>query len=270
MRVRRILAAALAAAGLVAVTQTPVSATPVTYYLSLGDSLSQGYMPGHGDTNQGYPDVVYASLKAKHPGLELVKLGCSGETTVTLIDGTHCRYEAGSQLAAAKKFLTDHRGQVSYVTLDVGGNDVKGCAAGGSINVSCIADVLFKAPANLQKIASEVRKAGGPQPAYAGMTYYDPFLASWLTGNETLARESALLLNGFNGTESLVYGLNVFRVIDVSAVFATNDYTVPAGGTLPLNVTRLCAWTYMCAQGDIHPNATGYQQIANAFLRQLN
>ena len=36
----------MAAAGLVAVTQSPVSAAPVTYYLSLGDSLSQGHMPG--------------------------------------------------------------------------------------------------------------------------------------------------------------------------------------------------------------------------------
>jgi lysophospholipase L1-like esterase len=262
--------AALTAVGLVAAVQTPVSATPVTYYLSLGDSLSKGYMPGHGDTNQGYPDVVYASLKAKHPGLELVKLGCSGETTATLIDGTHCKYEEGSQLAAAKKFLTDHRGQVSYVTLDVGGNDVRGCAAGGSISFACIASVVAKVPANLQKITSEVRKAGGPQPAYAGMTYYDPFLASWVTGNEVLARESVILLNAINGAESLVYGLNVFRVVDVSAVFSTNDYTVAPGSTLPLNVTRLCAWTYMCSQGDIHPNATGYQQIATAFLSQLH
>jgi lysophospholipase L1-like esterase len=270
MRVRRILTAALTAAGLVAATQTPVSAAPVTYYESLGDSLAQGYMPGHGNTNQGYPDVVYATLKSKHPGLELVKLGCSGETTTTLIDGTHCKYEAGSQLAAAKKFLTDHRSQVSYVTLDIGGNDVKSCAAGGTISFSCIANVVAKLPANLQKIASEVRKAGGPQPAYAGMTYYDPFLATWLTGNKTLAQQSVLLLNAANGVESLIYGLNVFRVIDVSAVFATNDFTVPAGSKLPLNVTRLCAWTYMCAQNDIHPNTTGYQQIANAFLQQLN
>jgi lysophospholipase L1-like esterase len=269
MRVRRILTAALTAAGLVAATQTPVSAAPVTYYVSLGDSLAQGYMPGHGNTNQGYADLVHATLKAKHPGLELVKLGCSGETTATLIDGTHCKYEAGSQLAAAKKFLTDHRGQVSYVTLDIGGNDVKTCAAGGNISVPCIANVVGKLPGNLQKIASEVRKAGGPQPAYAGMTYYDPFLATWLTGNKTLARQSVHLLNVANGIESLIYALNVFRVIDVSATFATNDFTLQPTTNLPLNVTRLCAWTYMCARGDIHPNATGYQQIANTFLQQL-
>ncbi|MEO5875621.1 MAG: SGNH/GDSL hydrolase family protein [Streptosporangiaceae bacterium] len=268
MRLRRILTAAFAAAGLVVAFQTPVSAAPVSYYVALGDSLARGYLPGQGDTDQGYVDRLYTTLKAKNPGLELVKLGCSGETTVTLIDGTRCSYPDGSQLAAATKFLTEHRGQVAYVTLDIGGNDVKGCAAGGSVDFACVAKVVVKVPANLQKIASEVRKAGGAQPAYAGMTYYDPFLASWLTGGESLARQSVLLLNAINGAESLVYAINFFRVVDVSATFATNDFTTKVGD-LPLNVSRLCAWTYMCSQGDIHPNVTGYQQIAAAFAKKF-
>ncbi|MGC1282560.1 MAG: SGNH/GDSL hydrolase family protein, partial [Streptosporangiaceae bacterium] len=81
----------------------------VGYYLSLGDSLSVGVQPDAAGkslpTGQGYANQLYAALHAGDPGLRLVKLGCSGETTHTMIDGGICSYPAHSQLAEAIHFL---------------------------------------------------------------------------------------------------------------------------------------------------------------------
>src|SRR5579864_5807286 len=78
------------------------AAPPATYYLALGDSLSQGVQPDAAGTSvetaDGYPDLVHAVLHRTHPGLQLVKLGCPGETTGTMMDGGICRYQGGSQL----------------------------------------------------------------------------------------------------------------------------------------------------------------------------
>ena len=75
------------------------------------------------ETRAGYPDQVYAALHRSRPGLELVKLGCPGETTTTMINGGICRYAGGSQLKAAEAFLRAHRGRVLLVTIDIGAND---------------------------------------------------------------------------------------------------------------------------------------------------
>jgi len=74
-------------------------------------------------TSDGYPDQVYAALHPSRPGLKLVKLGCPGETTTSMINGGICHYQGGSQLAAAVTFLQAHRGRVLLVTLDIGAND---------------------------------------------------------------------------------------------------------------------------------------------------
>ena len=105
---------------------------PSTYYLALGDSLAQGVQPDAAgasvETRYGYPDQLYAMLRPSHPTLELVKLGCPGETTTTMINGGICRYPGGSQLKAADAFLRAHRGRVLLVTIDIGANDPEDCA----------------------------------------------------------------------------------------------------------------------------------------------
>ena len=71
-----------------------------SYYLALGDSLSVGVQPDAAGkslpTGRGYASQLYAVLHAGDPGLRLVKLGCSGETTRTMIDGGTCSYPARS------------------------------------------------------------------------------------------------------------------------------------------------------------------------------
>src|SRR5579875_2746513 len=65
-----------------------------TYYLSLGDSLAQGVQPNSQgvsvETNQGYANQLSTSLHQTNPYLRLVKLGCPGETTATMISGGIC------------------------------------------------------------------------------------------------------------------------------------------------------------------------------------
>src|SRR5262245_197155 len=81
--------------------------TASSFYLSLGDSLAQGVQPNAKgvsvETNQGYPDQLFTALRLGNPTLKLVKLGCPGETTASMITGKHsfCSYPAGSQLAQA-------------------------------------------------------------------------------------------------------------------------------------------------------------------------
>src|SRR5580693_2154756 len=102
-----------------------------SYYVALGDSLSQGVQPDPAGaslpTGQGYANQLYAMLRRGDPGLRLVKLGCSGETTHTMIDGGICSYPVHSQLAETVRFLRAHRGRVSLVTIDIGANDPDSC-----------------------------------------------------------------------------------------------------------------------------------------------
>ncbi|MCD0452486.1 SGNH/GDSL hydrolase family protein [Actinocorallia sp. API 0066] len=251
----------------------PVSAAvpePV-YYLSLGDSLATGYQPGQGDTDTGYPDQLLSRLGARAPGLELVKLGCSGETSASLLRGGRCAYPEGSQLKAAVAFLRANPGRVRYLTLDIGGNDVNRCVRGGALDQKCVLPAIRELTGNLWTIITELRRAGGPSVRYTGMTYYNPVLASWLTGSSgrTLATVSTPLVQGLNGFMSTLYLLAGYRVADVQRTFATGDFrgkaTVEGYGELPLNVARICLWTHMCARGDIHPTVEGHTKITDTF-----
>src|ERR1700740_790657 len=137
-------AAAVAVAAAVAAWSGPgtsvrahVAAPPAPYYLALGDSLSQGVQPDAAgtsvETGQGYPDQLYAMLRPSQPALQLVKLGCPGETTATMIHGGICHYPGGSHVAAAVAFLPAHRGHVRLVTIDIGANDPEDCGSWASL-----------------------------------------------------------------------------------------------------------------------------------------
>src|SRR5262245_15412128 len=166
--------AAIAAALLAAAV--PANAAADTYYLSLGDSLAQGAQPiggswtplGFPGYNQGYPDQLLKLVREPAEHLRLVKLGCGGETTTTVLYGAPwCGFPAGSQLAEATAFLRAHAGEVAFVTIDIGGNDVTG------------GDGLAAIQANLPPILNALRAAAGPEVPIVGMNYYNPFLVDW-------------------------------------------------------------------------------------------
>jgi len=259
-------------------------ATAHSYYLSLGDSLAQGVQPNSSgvsvETKQGYPDQLFTALHLGNPTLRLVKLGCPGETTGTMINGGICTYSAGSQLKQAEAFLSSHRGQVQLVTIDIGANDLNPCLALTNFNqlVKCLGKVIPAAAKNLGSIMAALGAAGGSgTPPTIGMTYYDPELAGWLkrtAAAKKLAGDSVLLAQGFANTLGGVYKQFGAKVADVFTAFDTTNFkgrvTLPAFGKVPTDVGLICMYTWMCAAPpvgpNIHANRLGYAIIANTFL----
>ena len=255
-------------------------AVPVTYYLSLGDSLSQGVQPDAAGvsvrTRDGYADQLYAALRPRHPGLRLVKLGCPDETTATMIHGGICSYPGGSQLAAAVSFLQAHRRKVSLITLDIGANDPDSCITMPSIAklATCVGKSIPRTAANLTTIVTSLRQADPGAPIIA-MNYYLPALAEWRHGlaGQAFARLSELAAVGYNTLLTNAYQAFGIRVADVFSAFHTTDFgevTVPGFGRLPRNVAAICQWTWECAAPprgpNQHANQAGYQVIARSFL----
>jgi lysophospholipase L1-like esterase len=176
----------------------------VQYYVSLGTSLAVGMQPDatgrNQRTNEGYADQLARLLQLTRPRLQLVKLGCPGETSATLIAGGLCSYAAPavSQLEAAVTFLETHRGAVTLVTLDIGANDVLPCAdvRTGSVNQPCIAIAFTHLTRTLPYILATLREAAGPGVPIVALNYYNPLVALWLLGpaGHAAARASADLV----------------------------------------------------------------------------
>jgi lysophospholipase L1-like esterase len=245
------------------------------YYLSLGDSLAAGVQP-IGDpnaafrTDRGYAEQLLATAKSAYPKLALEKLGCPGETTTTMIDGGICAYDHGSQLDEAVAFLHAHRQFVAFVTIDIGANDFPCQAA------QCVPAGVASIQANLPSILAQLRDAAGPGVPIVGMTLYNPFLANWLTGpdGQAVARASATqLLGPVDGLLKGIFTAAGDPYADIETEFSSNDFAtqvdLPGAGTVPLNVARICMWTWVCAPApygpDNHASEAGYGHIAHAF-----
>lgn len=245
------------------------------YYVALGDSLAAGVQPiGDPDdmfrTAQGYPDQLCARLRLVMPDLELVNLACPGESTTSMIEGGICEYGRGNQLDQAVEFLEAHRGEIAFVTLDIGFNDFQGD------ELSSLPGGFETISTNLPRILGAIRAATEPATPLAGMTIYDPFLAEWLDGAAGRDRADlsvAAAIEPINALLGELYAAAGAGVADVAAAFATLDFstqaTLPDGTAAPLNVARVCEWTWMCAPAplgpDRHPNSAGYRAIAEAF-----
>ncbi|MDT0302279.1 GDSL-type esterase/lipase family protein [Streptomonospora wellingtoniae] len=226
-----------------------------SYYLSLGDSLAVGVQPQpdgtREETSQGYADALYRTLYDRDSTLEHERMGCGGEDSTTFVDGglQNCaqRYEEGSQLAQAERFLKEHRDRTALVTVGIGANNFTGCvmeaaqgsqaeepgesgAAGsgtgsggadgggsgsglsglGSIDRGCVDDGLERLREELPLIASRLRDAAGPDTRIVGMTYYNPFLAALLLeGGDAGARDGESGGEPRNGT--VEYAIGVFE-----------------------------------------------------------
>jgi lysophospholipase L1-like esterase len=274
--------AATACSGPAPPARSHTESVQATYYLALGDSLSRGVQPDAAGasvpTGQGYPDQLYAVLHRSQPALRLVKLGCPGETTATMIHGGICRYRGGSQLAAAVAFLSAHRGHVVLVTIDIGANDPEDCGVKLSLSAlaTCVGTDVPDAIGNLGTILTRLRAAAGPDVRFVGMSYYLPALAEWRQGatGQAVAQVSERLAAGYNDLLDRVYAQSGVRVANVFGAFETSDFgnrtAVPGVGTVPRNVARICQWTWECTSPprgpNQHANQAGYGVIAQAFL----
>jgi lysophospholipase L1-like esterase len=259
--------------------------TPHTYYLSLGDSLSQGVQPNKSgesvETNEGYANQLYTALLQTNPTLKLVKLGCPGETTASMINGGICPYPDGSQLKQAAAFLSAHKGHVQLVTIDIGANDLNPCVVLTSLPkiIKCLEKVFPVLLTNLGTIMATLTAASGSNlPTTIGMTYYVPELAGWLKGTpaaKSLAKNSVTLGEVFAMDLTGVYTKFGAKVADVFTAFQSTvpfskKVETPAFGKIPLAVATLCSYTWECAPPPVgpneHANVLGYGVIANTFL----
>ena len=253
--------------------------TSRVYYVALGDSLATGAQPApsgelnrllgaHG-TNRGYVDDLYAAKRATVPNLQLRNFGCVSESTQTMINGgasfdVVCGYERTSQLDHAVAFLQAHQSQIAFNTIDIGANDVVFCVL--DRDQGCLDAALTSLESNLAIILSRLREAAGPDVPIVGMNYYDPLLAFWFS-DPTAAEITEQMVVQFNDVLASVYGAAGDPIADVETAFSTTDWTLIDG--IPLNVERICEWTWMCSVGNIHANDDGYGVIAQAFEQVL-
>lgn len=253
--------------------QAAASAGP-QWYLALGDSLAAGYQPGKGDNKTGgYVGGVLAHLKQTDPGVQLENLACSGETTITMLGGGKCSYPEGDQVDAAVAFLKTHP-QTSLVTLDIGANDVQTCATPTGIDLKCVGQGLQDVTKNMPNIMGKLR-AAAPNARIVVANYYNPFLAAWLLGSsgQSLAKASVTLQEQLNGSIEGAAKAVGAPTADVATAFSSTDFTdtvkVDPYGELPLNVARICEWTWMCSQQNIHANDAGYAVMAKTVIAAI-
>ena len=259
----------------------------VRYYVSVGTSLSVGIQPDENGVNQrsneGYADQLFDIIEPRYRKIRLVKLGCPGETTATMMEGGICTYPKGSQLAEAVSFLHAHKDKVELITIDMGVNDIlaDGCIVGTAVDFECINGALFRISTNLPVILAALRDAADPGTPIVGMNYYNTFLAAWLSGpaGQVLAMQSAGLAGFLNyGVLGPTYSYFGIPVADVAGAFYSDDFTnmVPFPEPffmVPRNVAVICQLTYMCVPPpvgpNIHANPDGYGVSAATFAAIL-
>ncbi|HEX5997297.1 MAG TPA: SGNH/GDSL hydrolase family protein [Jiangellales bacterium] len=274
-RIRRLAFGSILGLCLVAAFVAPSSGAvakekPV-YYLALGDSLAIGVQPtatsASGATEDGYADQLADMLRAEIPDLRLVKLGCGGESTATMVgvvqptpSGEGCGpglYPHGTQLAEAVSFLHAHRNHLALITIDIGANDTF-CLL--DLDRACFDAGMQHIRTNLAKILQELQAAAGPNTVIVGMTYYNPFAVFWFD-DPAYARAIDDLFIEFNGVLQQTYADADVPVADVGGAFHVGEF--------PLSADLVCRWTWMCTPSplgpDIHPNRQGYRVIASAF-----
>lgn len=266
------------------------------FLLALGDSLASGYQPIYGrhlppnDPASKLPDLGYPGGYARDLAaalhLRLVDLGCPGETTQSMASTPAepaCKdlYEhslkAKNQLDAALAFLKAHRDQVSLVTIDLGGDNLLGCASNSAqpIDLGCVAHSLSSVEHQLPrelKLLDLAIKRQDHNAELVGMNYYDPFLSLELAGkskNQAVADESLAAIEVLNSELASSYSRLHITWANVALAFHTYSSTrlVRLGKSrVPLSVASICQLTYMCATDpNIHPNDSGYAVIARAF-----
>ena len=261
----------------------------VFYYVSLGTSLSVGVQPNSGGTllptDDGYPDQLFdlirADFEAAAPNreLRLVKLGCPGETLDDMINGGSCPYVAGSQLDAAVDFLGDNAEKVLLLTIDIGGNDFRNAdCITDVVDTDCANDISGQIAIDLAVVLEALGNAANPATTIVGMNYYNPYLASWLDGQDgqVLATGSADAAVFFNNALASTYLTADITMADVYAAFESGEFGMMVSspnGTVPVNVANICAFTYMCdappVGPDIHANVSGYSLIAETLTTAL-
>ena len=250
------------------------------YYLAIGGSESVGVQPDAADprgapSDEGYADDLTRSETSRWPGLQLVELGCPGETASAALDGGGaCHYDAGSQVGEALAFLSRaHPGSTVLATVDLGFNDLRPCLGQADGERALVTAALAEVGQTVTTIVDEDKKsAGGPSLDVVGLEKYDPYLGTAYTAGpagETFAEATLPVFDEreYHPRQRLprrrrIGGRRARRVRHRQQ----QPTTLAGYGTVPTDVARVCALTWAYADSpfphNVHPNAVGYQVVA--------
>jgi lysophospholipase L1-like esterase len=275
-----------------AAAPAPVVAPTDRLMVSLGDSYGAGYQPDADGAAGRTTTDGFAYRVAADADLRLVNFACSGITAHGMLHDRDCAaaalgpggagYGGDTQVGAATAFLAAHRDQVDLVTVVVGGNDVRDClvTAAGDLDTDvdggvlpCLRERMPALARDLGEVLTRVRAAVGPDVRVVGVGYPDVALGAWVHGDATeqavAARTVGFFTDWFTPLLRSAYAAAGASFVDVMALTggdgplaATVDD--PTWGTVPAPVAQVCALTWFCRVGDVHPTPEGHHLIADA------
>ena len=258
--------------------------TTSAFYLDIGGSASVGVQPTlvnprGAPTASGYANDLVALEAARGISLQLVQIGCPGESTTTMLyGGDHCYQSPATQLTTAVSFLQAHYADTGIVTVDLGFNNVVKCVKKATGVSACLDQGFAQLRQELPLIMTTLQAAAGPNVHFVGVGHYDPFLASALhgTSGKATALRSLGAMSTLNRTLSGIYQSFSVPIAEVARAFKNFDRaptTLASVGTVATNVAQTCTLTWMCQLApygpNLHPNDTGYQTIADAIATTL-
>lgn len=213
--------------------------------------------------------------------MKLANFGCGGATTTSILESPGCNPKAlgpngeqytDPQATAAIDFIKANAGKVALITVSIGGNDVTSCATNPN-PIGCVGEAVQSVKTNVTKLAQDLRAAAGPNVPMIGITYPDVILGQWVPGptpaNPDLAKLSVTAFQQFiNPSLKAAYESAGGTFVDVTAAtgaYGSLDQTTDLApyGTIPVPVATVCNITFYCSLRDIHPQTSGYTQIAD-------
>lgn len=267
-------------------TARTVSDPSSGFYLDIGASASLGMQPngivGHDGhlTDTGYANDLVAREAARGVSLSLRQIGCPGETAESMAGqiSDKCYHPPQTQMSTALGVLGADHSEVGLVTIDLGLNDVRPCLTVMPMDQSCANKGIALVREELPKVLRTLKGAAGPHVLFVGLEYADPYIAKYLQGavGQADAAKTVATMTLLNQTLDEAYKAEGMSVANVPAAFLTN-HTSPVKlsgvGTVPVEVARVCEWTWMCKTKpwgpDDHPNNAGYETIAKAIAAVL-
>ena len=230
-------------------TVNATTADGTTYVVAIGDSLAANV--GVTSAREGYVSRFHKVVAERDGGsVGLRNFGISGETSGTLI--------RSGQLEEALAFIRAN--DVSYVTIDIGANDLLGHLGSGDCSQSIsdaacqerLGPALEAYRANLDRILGDLRSAAGEDTPILMLQTYNPFsLGLGSLSLETASNEATDQLN------------------DVAAEVAAEHDVIVADGATPMRGTTGATTHMLNATPDIHPNSVGYDLLAQALVDVL-
>ncbi|HVM64664.1 MAG TPA: SGNH/GDSL hydrolase family protein, partial [Acidimicrobiales bacterium] len=291
----------------VGTTATPLAKiTFPAYYLSLGDSYSVGYQPSPTSAaTYGYTGYV---AKKEKLTLENFGCGGATTASMTVFTGV-CGVDGfgppaafnaapipsgDSQVTAADTFIAAHPDQIALMTLSISGNDITPCAGASPTNpvngatdaVSCVTAGMASVNANLGGIVSNL-SAAAPGVPLVGLTYPDVLLGLYVCtpngdntcsagdhSNPLIGESTYVFQYDLNPALSGVYtsvpgGIFVDVTADTGAYGSMTQFKGSVFGKVPAPVASVCKLTWYCAEGNIHANTKGYQDIGKFITAAL-